>query len=145
MRVDDPMARIDRLEKQDRVRESVDKAEKFVLMLKPGKNYFTPDQYRAIIFYIWPIDDDKARDIALAKDEFSPPLSVGARRIVIVRVPWIREDRLVSLTDLSKLTGINRRTLDRKVSKLNVPVQLRGGKKMFNIESLREHLADKSE
>lgn len=139
------MSRIGALERQDNVRKSIEQAEKFIVKLKPGANYFTPDQYSAIVFWFWPIDNDKARDMALKAGKFSPPGGIARDRIEIIKVHWLREDRLVSLEDLSKQTGIPYRTLWGKIKKLNLPQKVVGRKKLYNIDDLRERLSDKLE
>lgn len=130
-------------ERQDNIRKQVEQsAERLVAKLKPGNNYFTPDQYVSIVSYLFPNDNDKQRVAAIAKGSFSPSLSNGVKRIVIVRVKWLTEDRLVSLTDLSAKTGIPYKTLWRKVRSLNLPEKRSGNKVLYDIDMLRERLSD---
>ncbi len=125
---------------QDNLRKTNEKAERMVAGMRPGNNYFTPDQYRAVIAYMYPYEE-ALRDKYLKDGKFSPN-SNNIKRIDVIKVPWLTEDRLVSLKDLSKLTGIPYKTLWAKVRKTKVPKKLVNRKKLYNIDHLRAALSD---
>lgn len=139
---DNAVAKLGQWDRQDSLRRSNEIAERMVCKLKPGDNYFTPDQYRAIVSYLYPNDQEKERDQAIRDGSFSPPLDTGLRRINIVRVKWLTEDRLVTLTDLSKKTGIPRKTLSDRIRQYKLVRQYRGKKVLYDIDALRERLKD---
>lgn len=110
-------------------------AERFIKRLRPGYNYFTPDQFLVMVDYLYPYPEtEKIRAAALRSGRHK----MGA--IELMRVPWMNEDRLVSLTDLSRELGIERTGLVKAVHRLNIPSQVRGKKVMYDIDRLRECL-----
>ncbi len=114
-------------------------AERFIKQLRPGYNYFTPDQFVVLLDYLYPYPETERTR--------SEALRTGHHRlgpIELIRVPWLTEDRLVTLPDLSSATGINLRTLQRFVSSINPPVVHRGRKRLYDLDRLRELLDTES-
>jgi len=104
-----------------------------VARLKPGRNFFTPDQFSEVVRYLL---DPEAVHAAMRKGR----VNVGA--IEIVRVRWLRKDRLVSIADLAKLARVSYRTMARHLANAQLPCKRERGKKMYDLDMLREHLSD---
>ncbi len=133
------------IEKQENLRRDNEKRiEKYVAKLRPGNNYFTPDQYRDIVNYIYPTATDTERAKLLRDGKFSLPRVRNLARIDIVRVSFLNKERLFSISDLAKELKLERTKLVRLLHRLNMPAQTYKNKKLYDIDMLRERLADKS-
>ena len=116
-------------------------AEPLIKRLQLGKNYFTPDQFQTIVNYLYPYpEEEKIRYDCIAK---------GLCRLgggyELERVAWLTEDRLFSITDLSKHTGIERTKLTRILHNRKLPAQVRGRKVLYDIDMLRRVLSTEIE
>lgn len=132
---DNPITTIEKYDRQDRARLANSKlGEKLIKYLKSGKNYFMPADYVALVSYIYPYDQDNEREAAISKGEINLGRGVSAHK-----VPWLY-GRCASLSDLSRISGIPRATLHRHVDRLNLPGQVIGQKKLYNIDMLRKVL-----
>jgi hypothetical protein len=102
-----------------------------VANLKPGKNYFTPAQFSDVVRFL--VDDGQTHG----------PLKRGKHTlgdIEIMRVRWLREDRLVGITELAKLAKVPYRTMAHQLANSNLPCKRERGKKLYDIDMLRDHL-----
>ena len=140
---DNAVKKLGKWHREDEIRKRMEVTEKLVTKLRPGENYFEPDQYREIVFWFWPIDGDAARDKAIRDGRFSPPLSSNLRRIDIVRVKFLNKDRLFCVSDLARELKLERTKLVRLLHRLNMPAHVYKKQKLYNIDDLRERLADK--
>lgn len=104
-----------------------------VAKLRPGKNFFTPDQYSQVVRFLLPADEVHN---AMKKGR----VSVGG--IEVVRVRWLRNDRLVTIRELAKLARMPYRTMARHVANTNLPCKREGTKKLYDLDMLREHLGN---
>ena len=106
-----------------------------IATLKRGKNYFTPDQFRDVMYYLLPQDEETKRAAAMRTGTYKP-----GGLLEIIRVKWLNEDRLATVADLSRQTGIPYMTLKRKLVKLGLPVKRVGKLKFYDIDMLRGYL-----
>ena len=126
--------KIESYDRQDRAQANLWRtAEPLVKKLKQGRNYLTPDQFSDVVNYLYPYpEEDAIRGPAIARDECR--LGQG---ITLVRVSWLTNDRLFSITDMAKHFNIPRRSLTRIVAMSNLPAQRVGNKMMYDIDMLR--------
>lgn len=142
---DNAVKKLGKWDREDSIRRANEQAIKAVSKLRPGNNYFPPDEFRLIVSYLLDGDNTAARDKAIRTGVFTPPFSSGVRRVDIVRVKFLNKDRLFSISDLAKELQLERTKLVRLLHRLNMPAQTYKNKKLYDIDMLRERLSDKSE
>ncbi len=111
-----------------------EKAEDAIAGLRPGYNYLTSDQYGAVIQYIYS-DDERKR----ARAMLSGACKVGSG-IELIRVDWLKREHMFSVSELSRMTGIPRKTIANRLARLNLPCQQEGSKKLYDIRMIRDCL-----
>jgi hypothetical protein len=136
---DKAIEKLKQYDRQDRANEAIAKtAEPLIKGFTPGYNYLTPDQFRAVMQYFYPYDNNEIREKAIANRSYR--LSGG---IELVMVDWLTKDRLFTITDLSVRTGIPYGTLYARIKSLNVPQKRKGNKVFYDIDMLHDILVDR--
>ncbi len=130
--MDEVSAKIEKLDRADRFQRATEReVERLIDRLRPGINYYFPDQYQALLAYFYS-EDEKTKFRYLAAGQFN----LGA--YVFYRVPFCPEKYLVTLSQLSKDTGIDRTTMVKRIHNRNLPCQLLGKKVLYDIRQLRD-------
>jgi len=106
-------------------------AEPLISKVGPGRNYYTPKQFRAMAIYL------------LEREDAEPAISRGSFKmgaIEFVSSTELREDRKATMRGLSKIAGIPLETLSRMLAAAGVPFEEKSGAKLYNIDDLRDYL-----
>lgn len=102
--------------------------------LQSGKNYFEPKDFLDLVYFYL---DGLAKDEAIACGTFNVQ-----RRVEIVRA---QVGNLMTLSELSRKTGVSQSNLWRWVSKANLPFKSIGNKKLYNLNEIEQLLFNKSD
>lgn len=115
-------------------RELLTRAAPLAADLDFGINYFEPKQYRDLVYFF---HQGKAISEALDSGEFTVER--------FIRVVRVREGSLLTLSELSRITGVPRRTLVDMAARSRFPAKWIGNKKLYNINDITKYLADHRE
>jgi hypothetical protein len=114
---------------EDYDREKLDRrVEPLLFLIREGRNWFMPRQFSDLCLYLL-----NEQQVAYALD--TGRFVIGGSEVI--RTEHVDESRLVTLSALAKMSGVQQRTLWNRISKAGIPFIRRGNKKLYNIDELR--------
>lgn len=126
--------KVDRNEREDREsQELAERAEPLLARLLPGRNFMNPGQFRDVVIYF--LGEASKISAALDAGSFKPGMGYE-----VIRQPWSNQERLVTASDLARMSGVGRIRITRILNNLKLTVQWDGRKKLYDIDELREVL-----
>jgi hypothetical protein len=117
----------------DREKSVCRAAEPLIARMGPGKNYYSRKQFKSLVRYM-------LHGGAAAKASKDGLFRIG--EIEIIRSEHMTDSRALTVARLAKVTGVPRQNLELWLSQAEgIPVEVRGKRKLYDIDSLRAHLS----